>query len=152
MDAYLKLRPFTDIEECGCDSVSSLFLVYRFTPNPIHCVVCGKEVAPERLELTVREVDEIASCFSVFSSLYKLWLDSGEYEVFAKQKLIDPEGQVNRSGMSIAQHLSKKWPTHYWWFYDTEDDIPEHCPSCRGALDTSVSRGIGRCDHCCVMI
>jgi hypothetical protein len=38
MDAYSKLRPFNDIEECGCESVSSLFLVYRFTPNLIQKV------------------------------------------------------------------------------------------------------------------
>jgi hypothetical protein len=152
MDAYAKLRPFTDIERCECDSVSGLLLVYLFTPNPIHCANCRKEIDPERLGLTAREVDEVAGCFGVYVSLYELWLDSGEYEAFAKAKLLDPQGQVNRAGMEIARRLSQKWPSYYWWFYDPDDGNPTHCPSCRAALDENVRWGTGKCDKCRVVV
>lgn len=150
--SYSKLRPDNDIERCECVDVSGLLLVYLFTRNPIHCATCRKEIDPERLGLAASEVDEIAGCFSVYGSLYKLWLDSGEYETFAKEKLIDPKGQVNRVGMAVAQKLSKKWPTCYWWFYDTDDGTPDCCPSCSAALDKSIRWGTGKCDHCCVII
>jgi hypothetical protein len=152
MDAYAKLRPSTDIERCECADVSGLLLVYLFAPNPIHCATCRKEIDPERLGLSASEVDEIASCFGVYRSLYTLWLDSREYEAYAKQKLIDPNGQVNQKGMAVAQRLSKKWPSYYWWFYDTDDGTPERCPSCSGPLDQSVRWGIGKCDRCYVIV
>lgn len=55
-DAYLKLRPWTDIERCECDSVVSLILVDLLTDNPIHCGDCRKEIDPERLQLSVKEI------------------------------------------------------------------------------------------------
>ncbi len=152
MDAYSKLRPDTEIERCECKTVSGLLLVYLFSRNPIHCSECRKEIDPERLGLSAKEVDDIARCFGVYSSLYKLWLDSGEYEAFAKEKLIDPKGQVNRSCMAVAQRLSEKWPTAYWWFYDTDDGTPSSCPSCSATLDTNVKWGTGKCARCCVHI
>jgi hypothetical protein len=152
MDAYSKLRPDSDIERCECKAFSGLLLVHLLTRNPIHCTTCRKEIDPESLGLDASEVDEIAECFGVYESLYNLWLDSGEYEAFAKEKLIDPKGQVNRAGMAIAQRLSKKWPTFYWWFYDSDDGTPDCCPSCGGALDTSVRWGTGSCVRCRVLV
>ena len=152
MDVYSKLRPDTDIERCECGTVSGLLLVYLFTRNPIHCATCRKEIDPERLGLAAQEVDEIARCFSVYGSLYKLWLDSGEYEALSKEKLIDPKGQVNQAGMIIAKKLSSRWPSHYWWFHDTDDGTPNTCPSCTRTLDTDVRWGTGKCDHCRIII
>lgn len=152
MDAYSKLRPQNDIERCDCASISGLVLVYLFSRNPIHCATCRKEIDPERLGLTSGEVDEIASCFGVYEALYRLWLDSREYEDYAKTKLIDPAGQVNRDGLAIAQKLSQKWPTHYWWFHDTDDGEPTQCPSCSATLDTKIRWGAGKCDHCRVLL
>src|SRR5688572_28459212 len=130
MDAYSKLRPITEIERCECPAVTGLFLVYLLFRNPICCSSCRKELDPERLGLSAPEVDAIARCFSVYGSLYKLWIDSGEYEQYAKQQLIATHGQVNLQGMQIAREMTKKMPTHYWWFCDTDDGTPESCPSC----------------------
>jgi hypothetical protein len=152
MNDYSKLRPNTNIERCECTSVSGLLLVYLFTRNPIHCSACRKEIDPERLGLTTSEVEEIASYMNVYASLYDLWLDSGEYEAFAKAKLIDPKGQVNRNGMALAEKLSSRWPSYYWWFYDTDDGTPAHCPSCSGVLGKSLRWGTGTCDHCHVIV
>jgi hypothetical protein len=152
MDAYSKLRPYTEIERCECDAVSGLLLVHLLTDNPIHCATCKNEVDPERLGLVASEVDEIASCFSVYGALYALWLDSGDYEAFAKEKLLDPKGQVNRAGMAVAERMSRKWPTYYWWFHDSDDGDPDRCPSCGVTLDTDVRWGTGKCDRCHVLV
>lgn len=152
MNDYSKLRPYTDIERCECTSVSGLLLVYLFTSNPIHCSTCRKEIDPERLDLTTSEVEEVASCLGTYGALYDLWLDSGEYESFAKEKLIDPKGQVNLKGMALAQKLSNRWPTYYWWFYDTDDGTPHDCPSCNVILDQDVLWGTGKCEQCRVIV
>src|SRR5688572_17545278 len=118
MDVYKKLRPWTDIEACDCASVTGLFLVDILTDNPLHCDVCRKEVDPERLELTVEETEMVARWFSAADALYRLWLDSGEYEEYAKARLLDPNGQVNRDGLAAAEALSARIPTRLWLFTD----------------------------------
>ena len=152
MESYQKLRPWTDIERCECSEVTGLYLVYMLTDNPIHCFSCRKEVDPERLKLTDREVDDVASAMRVYGALYNLWLDSGEYEAWAKQQLVNPAGQVNRKGMEAAKALSLRLPTYYWWFSDYDDEVPENCPSCGDWLDTAVKFGAGKCDACCVAV
>ena len=151
IDAYSKLREVADVEQCQCRTVSGLLLVYLFTRNPIHCATCREQIDPERLGLTLDEVDDISACFGDYASLYDLWLHSGEYDAFAKAKLTDPRGQVNRSGMSVAKRLSERWPTYYWWFHDTDDGIPDRCPSCGALLDRDVQWGTGKCDLCRVL-
>lgn len=148
MDAYNKLRPWTEIERCECVTTESLVLVDLLTDNPIHCGVCRKEIDPERLQLSLAETEAIASWFSAASALYRLWLHSGEYEHYAKQKLIDPKGQTNLDGLKLAQQLSVKWPTRLWFFHDADDGEPTHCPVCGTALNVDVDWGLGRCDQC----
>ena len=148
MDAYKKLRPNTEIEACECASVKGIFLVDLLTDNPLHCEFCRKEVDPERLKLTAEETDSVASWFATASSLYWLWLDSGEYEAYAKARLLDPNGQVNRDGLELAQALSAKIPTRFWFFSDTDDGEPTHCPICRNGLDRDVKWGTGKCVGC----
>jgi hypothetical protein len=106
MDVYDKLRPWIAIEACECDFVGGLLLIDLLTDNPLHCAHCRKEVDPERLQLTLDETESIARWFSAASALYKLWLHSGEYESYAKARLLDPKGQINIDGCKIAQSLS----------------------------------------------
>jgi muconolactone delta-isomerase len=152
MNAYDKLRPWTAIERCECASLESLVLVDLLTDNPIHCGACRREIDPERLQLTTEETEAIARWLSAASALYRLWLDSGEYENYAKARLSDPNGQVNVDGLTIARALSSKWPTRIWFFHDTEDGEPTHCPVCGRPLDKGVTWGIGCCDRCCLRI
>jgi hypothetical protein len=148
MDAYNKLRPWTQIEARECASLEGLFLVDLLTDNPLHCAICRKEVDPERLQLTVQQTESVAKWFSVANALYRLWLDSGEYEDYAKARLLDPNGQVNRHGLQIAQVLSARLPTRLWLFYDTNDGEPTKCPVCSSQLDTDVKWGTGKCPNC----
>src|SRR6266496_303690 len=101
MSVYNKLRPWTQIEACECASVSGLFLVDILSDNPLHCDSCRKEVDPERFGLTVEETELVARWYSSENALYLLWLDSGEYEEYAKACLLDPNGQINRLGLKV---------------------------------------------------
>lgn len=132
--------------------ITSLLLIDLLTDNPIHCGVCRKEVDPERLQLTSEETEKIARWFAAASALYRLWLDSGEYENDAKQKLLDPRGQINVDGLALAQQLSVKWPTRLWFFHDTDDGEPTHCPLCKAPLNLNVQWGTGCCEQCRLQI
>jgi hypothetical protein len=107
-----------------------LILVDLLTENPLHCEFCRKEVDPERVQLTVEETDQVAAWFATASALYCLWLNSGEYEEYAKARLLDPNGQVNLDGLAVARALSSRVPTRLWFFHDTDDGEPTHCPIC----------------------
>lgn len=152
MEYYEKLRPNTDIEYCDCSEISSILLVYTLTDNPIHCYKCKGTIDPEKLKLTSDEVYRIGTWHNVFSSLYLLWLDSGEYEAWAKEQLLNKNGQVNIQGMDVAKILSNRWPTYYWWFYDSDDPIPNKCPNCGAELDDDNRHGHGKCTKCLVVI
>lgn len=152
MDAYQKLRPWTNIEACECSSVEGLFLVDLLTDNPLHCAACRREVDPGRLDLTSDEVDAVYHWYSAENALYSLWLDSGEYEAYAKARLLDPKGDVNQRGIAVAQRLSARIPTRVWLFHDTDDGEPTECPNCGRKLDTDVQWGAGRCPVCPVHI
>lgn len=149
MDVYAKLRPWTDIESCECDSVESLFLlVGLLTDNPLHCGVCRREVDPERIELTIEETEAVAAWYSPANALYLLWLDSGEYEDYAKARLLDPQGQINCAGLKLAATLSTRIPTRLWLFRDTDDSEPTACPVCGAGLNLEVRWGTGCCAQC----
>ncbi len=152
MNSYDKLRPWTDIESCECETISSLVLVDMLTDNPIHCGFCRCEVDPERIELTTDETESIADWFSASNALYRLWLHSGEYENYAKERLLDPNGQVNIEGRQIAREISARIPTQMWFFHDTDDGEPTKCPVCCNALDTNVKWGAGQCQTCHIHI
>ncbi len=152
MSSYDKLRPWTEIEKCDCKEITSIVLVDILTDNPIHCFNCKNEIDPEILKLDSKLVDDIASWYGVFQSLYNLWLNSGEYEAYAKEKLINKNSQVNVEGMSVAKRLSAYYPSYYWWFSDTDDGELTHCPNCANKLDPNVKFGTGKCESCNVVV
>jgi hypothetical protein len=140
------------VDCCECEELDSLVLVDLLTDNPIHCGTCRKEINPQRLNLTANETEAIAGWFAAASELYRLWLDSGEHEEYAKTQLSDPKGKVNTDGLRIARSLSSKWPTRVWLFHDTDDGEPTRCPVCGAPLDRHVTWGTGCCDQCCVQM
>lgn len=152
MNSYDKLRPWTEIEACECAEVRGLFLIDMLTDNPIHCAHCRREVDPERISLSMEETEAIARWFSTASALYRLWLHSGEYEKYAKARLLDPLGEINTEGRKIAQDLSRKIPTQIWFFHDTDDGEPIECPVCGKQLDFDVKWGTGQCENCYIHI
>lgn len=102
--------------------------------------------------LTTDETESVARWFGASSALYRLWLHSGEYEQYAKTGLLDLNGQINRDGREIAIAMSIRLPTRLWYFHDTDDGEPTHCPICGEPLDTSVKWGTGVCPPCHIQI
>jgi hypothetical protein len=152
MVSYEILRPDLEFETCECESVIGLLFVYDLSCSPIFCSECRKIVDAERLQLSSELAHAIFRWQSAFGSLYNLWLDSGEYELWAKERMLDPLGQVNTDGLHLARELSKQLPTRYWWFHDTDDPFPSTCPSCNSTLDPSGKYGDFQCSQCPVLI
>ena len=152
MTYFDKLRPRIDIESCDCFAPERLLLVYTLTDNPIHCFECKGEVDAERINLSEQDVAGVCDWIQQFSSLYELWLNSGEYESWAKKQLLKANGSVNRTGLLAASLLSKKMPTYYWWFHDSEDEEPETCYKCGETLSAAARHGIAQCNACRIII
>ena len=152
MSDYDRLRPYTEIERCECSDITGLILVDIFSENPIHCLVCKNEIDPEVLGLSVQMVDKVADWLRVRSGLNSLWLDSEEYESWAREKLLDTNGQVNRDGIEIVEELSKIFPAYYWWFNEDGKHEPEICPLCSEPLTKKFGHGNGECTPCKIII
>ncbi len=155
-DPYWKLRapdPTPEDEICRCEPLEGIVLCTRLTENPLCCVQCNGEVPPESIGFDGRLAEEIARWRSVSDALYRLWLDSGEYEAWAAVRLLDPAGQVNVDGMRITAALHRLVPTYYRWFRDTEDgEVPTRCPVCSGPLEDSIREGDLACGACRIVI
>jgi hypothetical protein len=102
-------RP-SDVDRCECEDLGSLVLVDVSTRNPIHCGSCRGEIDPNRLHLTEEETQAIGGWFSVASALNRLWLDSRQYEEYAKIQLSDPQGQVNVAGSKSPERYPRSGP------------------------------------------
>jgi hypothetical protein len=125
------------------------------TDNPLFCVECNGEVPAERLGFDAEFAEQIANWLSVYDSLYRLWLDSGEYEAWAADRLLDPQGQVSQAGMDIVARLNDLVPTYYWWFMDTEaaeEENPSSCPLCSGPLRECEDRNFRVCAACRILV
>jgi hypothetical protein len=149
---FNRLRPWTDLELCDCARIDRLLLVYTLTDNPIHCFACKGAVDPETISLSEDQVDIVCRWHSTFRALYDLWLNSGEYETWAKTQLLKPAGEVNVSGLAAAAALSKSIPTYYWWFHEEGDPILHNCPSCSMELGPETGHGHGQCDACQIVV
>jgi predicted nucleic acid-binding Zn ribbon protein len=113
------------------------------------------ELRPEALAPSAELVDNLASWRDFYGAFYALWLDSAEFETWARSQLADPTGPVNMRGLSLRSQLeSNHRKTYYWWFQDTGTDDFEAlvaCPVCRSCL---VDRGLVGlvCDACSVLV
>ena len=157
VDPYWQLRPAaptSDDEVCRCPAGTEVMLRDGLSDNPLFCVACNGEVPPERLGFDARFAEEIANWLSVYESLYRLWLDSGEYETWAAIRLSDPQSQVNRTGREIVARLNELGRAYYWWFVDTNDatvEKPILCPVCSIQLTEYEGRDLRVCAACRIL-
>ncbi|RDS81989.1 DUF2310 family Zn-ribbon-containing protein [Dyella psychrodurans] len=151
-DQYRKLMPPEPIspeEQCTCAEIQAIYLAFDLTENPIHCDICRGAVAPERIELTPSQVDAVADWTTTFGSIYKLWLQSGSYEAWAYEQLVEAGSAVNLGGMAVAGALSTGRSCGYLWFWN--ERRPDCCPRCASALDT-LPNAFLRCPICKVYV
>jgi predicted nucleic acid-binding Zn ribbon protein len=155
-DPYWKLKPAgpTPADEiCSCSQPYPLILCHALSNNPLRCAQCNLEVPPERLQLDLALVDELASWREFYGCFYKLWLDSGEFESWARAQLGDPSSPANQRGYQLCARLSTFRPCYYWWFQDTGVDDFEPvkcCPRCNANLTESFGRLA--CERCSIIV
>jgi|SRR5688572_9711697 len=140
-DPYGRLRyppPTPENELCACSSVTPVVLQPHLTTNPLSCARCNLEVPPERIGFGETLADALAYWRDFHNSFYFLWLDSGEFEEWAKTHLVDPFSVVNSRGLELASAISRFRRCYLWWFQDEGADDwvqPTMCPRCAGTLD-----------------
>ena len=150
-DPYFKLRPEPPTPEdelCACEEISEIYLAHKLGSNPVYCLHCNGEVLPDKLAFGERLAEAIASWNSVSGSLELLWLDSGEYELWARDRLLDPKGQVNSQGMELARQLGSVAKTYYMWFDDIDVTPPNTCPLCGAEFVEKQGGKLLLCEPC----
>jgi predicted nucleic acid-binding Zn ribbon protein len=129
--------PTPSNEICSCCPETPVKLMSPLGYNPIHCVVCNLEVAPERLILNKDIVQSIAYWRNLYDAIHWLELDSGAYEAWAKRELCDINSPINARGLKTQRELNKIHKCYYWYFQDESDDeyVPfAICPVCNEPL------------------
>lgn len=155
-DPYWKLRPESrtpDDELCSCANSPAIMLQPRLRSNPLSCIACNLEVPPQRVGFSEALAERLAFWRSFHESFYYLWLDSGEFEDWAKAQLEDPESPVNRRGLELVSQLNTHRRTYYWWFqYDGQEDFEprSRCPNC----DSELARQdwVHVCEQCSIVV
>jgi len=113
--------------------------------NPLSCLACNLEVPPERIGFSEAFAEKLAFWQSFHDCFYLLWLESGEFESWAKAQLSDPGSPANKRGRELVSELSAFRPAYYWWFQDTgaEESQPlSRCPVCQAELAERHSRQV----------
>jgi len=151
MSEYEKLRPWTQLDYCNCQSIERVLLVYKLHDNPLHCCECGGVIDPATLQLSEELVLDIARWHRAFGAIYDLWVDAGEYEAWAKQQLENKDGEINQKAIAIAKKLNEIIPTWYMWWQDPDEEEHLSCPNCDGPIDFDSPIGTGSCDACCIV-
>jgi len=154
-DPYFKLRPEPPTPEdelCDCANITEIYLAHKLGGNPVHCLRCNGEVLPDRLGFSEEIAEAIASWNSVYGALYQLWLDSGEYEVYSRDRLLEPYGQVNSNGIELARKLGSFAKAYYLWFYESCDTAPEKCPLCGSDLTVKEGCKFKLCEPCFIIV
>jgi hypothetical protein len=142
-DPYERLKPPrpTPADEIGsCPDAPPITLnsLGGLTYNPIHCLDCNLEVPPLRLGLGPGLVQAVAHWQALNGAISGLELDSGPYEAWARQQLLDPDSPANAEGRALAAELSELRPC-YLWFWQPEADWGFQprttCPVCEERLE-----------------
>jgi len=145
-DPYFKLRPLapTAAEEmCSCPVDTPLVLQSRLSRNPLACARCNLEVSPEAVGFDCELAEAIAWWREFHDCFYFLWLDSGEFEMWAAGILQDPSSRVNTEGRELARRLGARRHCFLWWFQAERatDWIPAtNCPCCSKELEERFLR------------
>jgi hypothetical protein len=124
----------------------------HLSSNPISCVTCNLEVPPERVGFSSEIAENLAAWQRFHECFYLLWLDSGEFESWARAQLEDPESPVNKRAIALVADLNAYRRAYYWWFQDTASQdfqALSRCPACRSELKSLNNRQI--CERCSII-
>ena len=125
----------------------------HLSPVPIACLRCNGEVSPETVGFSADLVEKLASWRTFHRAFMTLWLDSGEYESWARSELQRPDAPVNVRGRQAVAALNQHRRTYFWWFQDaTADDFSPAatCPLCDAVLAEAFGKLV--CNRCSVVV
>ena len=155
-DPYWKLRPPpptpTD-ELCSCTDRPPIMLQAHQSSNPLSCMACNREVSPERIGFSEALAEKLAAWQSFHDCFNLLWLDSGEFESWAKAQLVNPRNPVNRRGFKLVSELNAFHRAYYWWFEEImveESQRISRCPVCRAELTARYGHQV--CQRCSIVV
>ena len=159
-DPYRRLRPpeggsYRDL--CACPGTPPIMLMY--TPhsfNPLHCLHCNSEVAPETVGFPAALASEIADWREFYEALDVIWRrGSTGQKTWALQRLKGGSGRLHRLGRAVCARLAIYRPTYYWIFGHTGFELQPvtRCPGCSDPLQFYFEGEVGwwRCDVCAIV-
>ncbi len=139
-------------EHCTCDTLTATYIPQALQYNPTQCLHCEGNVPPDRLELSKQLAHDLATWHTTYNALYQLWMDSGTYERWALQQLLDPKGEVNTEGMELARQLSQHVPCYFGWFTEDKDQLSTACPISSTHTLESPQEGYLLCKTCNILL
>jgi predicted nucleic acid-binding Zn ribbon protein len=145
------------VELCECPGPTALKLMTALSSDPLHCVTCNLVVPLDRLELDDGLRDDLRRWGALVSALDYLWIDSGDYELWALHELSDVESAINRRGLALRARIDGDREVYYWFFQDESLDefhSIERCPACRQPLREYRGQGLFRqlvCADCRIL-
>jgi hypothetical protein len=156
LDPYWKLRPLPPTPEdeiCSCTGSPAVALQPHLSPNPLACLACNLEVPPERIGFSSELAEGLAHWQRFHDCFEFLWLDSGEFESWARAQLENPSSPVNTRAFRLVAELNESCRVYYSWFQDTTAEgfrpITE-CPKCRAPLVKAGTRWL--CEPCSIAV
>lgn len=159
-DIYAALRPphpTPPDELCDCPPGTPIKLMWSLSFNPIACLDCNLEVPPENVPVPEDAVTAVAYWCQIDAAIQHLELDSGPYEQWARDQLLDPQNRVVTEGREVQRLLNPIRRCYYWFFQPQSDGdfVPRTtCPICERTL-TRYQGGIFSqlvCEHCSVVL
>lgn len=139
-DPYRQLRPPLPTafrELCDCRHSPPIKLMPHGSYNPIACMICNKEVAPETIGFPGGLADALAIWHTNYAALEQLWLRGPDkYRRWAGAQLADIDSAVNYDGRALCRRLEYYRRCYYWIFALENNALVElrQCPVCAGAL------------------
>lgn len=139
-DPYWRLRPPSPTafrELCDCRGAPPIKLMPHGSYNPIACMVCNHEVAPETIGFPGDLANAVATWHANYSALDHLWLRGPDkYRRWAGAQLADIESAVNYDGRALCRRLEHYRRCYYWVFGLQNNVLVEvlQCPVCAAAL------------------
>jgi predicted nucleic acid-binding Zn ribbon protein len=125
--------------------------------NPVHCTRCNLGVPPELIGMDLDTLRGVAYWRWIYDAIYRLWLDSEDYEPWAERELCDPDSRVNQLGLRLVEPMNQFRKCYYWLFQnetDTRRQPRTHCPICQAPL-SEFEGGFFRqrcCENCRLLL
>ncbi|HHH75645.1 MAG TPA: hypothetical protein ENL03_01310 [Phycisphaerae bacterium] len=89
--------------------------------------------------------------------MYRLWLDSEDYETWARRELSSVTSRVNQLGFQLQTEINPRRKCYYWLFQDKTDEAYRpltQCPACEKNLTEHHGEGFTQlvCEDCGILM